>query len=172
MNYPSAPSRCVSASSQHPAEPGGAIPNSPSAQGGLGASPSIPFEALSAGTAEGPQVTTRSCAVGRLAGALQAALGGTWRAEYVHDKGSQEVFLTDLANGLWAVAVVDPVGELIALAAGRSGQPAVQAASYAPEVGASAGFDTWLATADLDAPASAMAGALRTALEAHGNGPH
>ena len=103
--------------------------------------------------------------IARLAAALEAALGGTWRAECPHDTNAQEVFLVDDVAGSWAVAVPDPVGRQIALAAGTRGQSVRQADGFAPELGTESGLHEWLATAELNAPAGVMAVSLRTALD-------
>ncbi|MER5696120.1 hypothetical protein ACWDBO_29835 [Streptomyces mirabilis] len=108
-------------------------------------------------------MNTRTAAA-RLGTALATALGAPWHPAASTDPERQTAFILETVSGSWAVAVPDPKGKQIALAAGHPGQDPHQAATYKPDVDDETDLHDWLTTADLTGPAEEMAAALLTAL--------
>ncbi|MGW2612883.1 hypothetical protein ACWC4A_52855 [Streptomyces mirabilis] len=109
-------------------------------------------------------MNTHTAAAERLATALATALGAPWHPAASTDPERRTAFILETVSGRWAVALPDPKGKQIALAAGRPGHDPRQAATYKPDVDDETDLHDWLTTADLAGPAEEMAAAVLTAL--------
>ncbi|MFE3263657.1 hypothetical protein [Streptomyces sp. NPDC059215] len=116
-------------------------------------------------------MTTQTAAVTRLATALATALGAPWRPAASTDPERRTAFVLHTETGSWVLALTDPEGKQLALAAARPGHPPRQATTFKPDLDENTSLYDWLTSVDLTGPAKAMATAALAALGSADPGP-
>ncbi|MEU8952484.1 hypothetical protein [Streptomyces sp. NPDC048489] len=109
-------------------------------------------------------MNTQAAAVTRLATALANALGTPWHPASSTDPERRTAFVLHAETSSWVVALADPQGKQLALAAAHLGHPPRQGTGFKPDLDEDTSLYDWLATADLTQPAEEMAASALTAL--------
>lgn len=109
-------------------------------------------------------MTTQIAAITRLATALAVSLGAPWRPAPSDDPERRTAFVLHSETGSWVVALADPDGKQIALAAAHLGHPPRQTMPFKPDLDETTSLYDWLAIVDLTGPADEMAAAALAAL--------